>query len=114
MPNRPATNSAWTALAPETFRLRKMRSGTSGVRAVASRAMKPASSAIEAGAEPQRQRGTPAVIGRGLDDRVDAEHQGGGDQDGPKGIRAVLQADSLVPLDHADGGKCRHERRSAG
>ena len=48
MPNRPATNSAWTALAPETFRLRKMRSGTSGVRAVASRAMKPASSAIEA------------------------------------------------------------------
>ena len=57
MPNMPATNSAWTALAPETFRLRKMRSGTSGVRAVASRAMKPP-------AAPATRRRDPASAGR--------------------------------------------------
>ena len=40
IPNIPATESAWTTLAPETLRERKIRSGMSGLRAVASRAMK--------------------------------------------------------------------------
>src|ERR671931_639897 len=48
MPNMPATSSTWIALAPETLRERKMRSGISGVRAVASRRMKTARRARDA------------------------------------------------------------------
>ena len=32
IPNIPATESAWTTLAPETLRERKIRSGMSGLR----------------------------------------------------------------------------------
>jgi hypothetical protein len=45
IPNIPATRRTWIALAPETLRERKMRSGISGVRAVASRRMNAPSSA---------------------------------------------------------------------
>ena len=44
IPNMPATVSAWMKLAPETLRERKSRSGMSGLRAVASRAMNAARS----------------------------------------------------------------------
>src|SRR5918997_1752429 len=47
IPNIPATLSTWIRLAPVTLRERKIRSGTSGLRAVASRATKAASSASE-------------------------------------------------------------------
>ena len=47
MPNMPATRSACSAFAPETLRERKIRSGISGVPAVASRAMNAASSASD-------------------------------------------------------------------
>ena len=43
----PATVSAWIALAPETLRERKIRSGTSGFATVASRTMKAASNTSE-------------------------------------------------------------------
>ena len=46
IPNIPATLTAWIRFAPATFRDRKIRSGMSGLRAVASRAMKATSSAI--------------------------------------------------------------------
>ena len=64
MPNMPATSSAWITFAAATSRERKMRSGTSGVRARASRAMNSASSSAEAAApasapvEPQPWRAT--------------------------------------------------------
>ena len=44
----PATDSTWIRLAEATLRERKMRSGMSGLLAVASRARKPSSSAAEA------------------------------------------------------------------
>ena len=44
IPNIPATSSAWTTLAPETLRERKIRSGMRGLRAVASRTTKATSS----------------------------------------------------------------------
>src|SRR3954449_1797202 len=98
IPNIPATSSAWTRLAPVTLRERKIRRGMSGVRAVASRSTKAASSASataprsrrrsgcpaehEGGqqrqrdrAEEQRARRAPAPLGGRLDDRVDAEHE---------------------------------------
>ena len=43
----PATDSTWMRFAEATLRERKIRSGTSGLRAVASRARKPSSSASE-------------------------------------------------------------------
>jgi hypothetical protein len=43
----PATSSAWMMFAPETLRERKIRSGISGLRAVASRATNAAISASE-------------------------------------------------------------------
>ena len=46
MPNIPATNRAWIALAPATLRERKIRSGISGLLAVASRTRNATSSAI--------------------------------------------------------------------
>ena len=46
MPNIPATDSTWIRFAPDTVRERKIRSGISGVRAVASRATKATRSAI--------------------------------------------------------------------
>ena len=58
MPNMPATVSTWIRLAPETLRERKIRSGTNGLRAVASRTTKPAS---RASASPARRRVAPAV-----------------------------------------------------
>ena len=45
--NMPATSSAWITFAPETLRERKIRSGISGVRAVASRMTNAASSASD-------------------------------------------------------------------
>ena len=45
IPNIPATDRAWTRLAPETLRERNSRSGISGLLAVASRTTKPTSSA---------------------------------------------------------------------
>ena len=57
MANIPATTSAWMAFAPDTVRERKMRSGMSGSRAVASRTRKAASSAR---ARPPRRRVEPA------------------------------------------------------
>ena len=54
-----------------------------------------------AGAEPQGQRSAPAVLGGGLDDRVDAEHQRSGDQDGPERVRALAEANPLVLLEQA-------------
>ncbi len=52
MPNMPATVSAWIRLAPATLRDRKIASGTSGFRAVASRATNAARSASEAAPRP--------------------------------------------------------------
>ena len=46
MPNIPPAPSAWIRFDPATLRERKIRSGISGVRAVASRATNAASSAI--------------------------------------------------------------------
>ena len=42
MPNMPDADSAWIRFAPVSVRERKIRSGTSGLAAVASRTMKPA------------------------------------------------------------------------
>ncbi len=53
MPNIPATISAWITLAPERLRPRKIRSGISGVSAVASRMRNPASSTSEVAPKPR-------------------------------------------------------------
>jgi hypothetical protein len=47
-PNAAATVSAWTTLATDTARFLNTRSGSSGVRALACRATKPASRATAA------------------------------------------------------------------
>ncbi len=47
MENMPATETTWMRFAPVTLRERKMRSGMSGLLAVASRATNAASSASE-------------------------------------------------------------------
>ena len=99
MPNMPATDSAWTRFAPETLRERKMRSGISGFAVAASRTTKAASSASETAPSAERQRRAPAVLGRRLDDRVDAEHQRGGDQHRAEDVGALAEADPAVVLD---------------
>ena len=86
-------------MAPETLRERKIRSGMSGLRAVASRTTKAASSASETRAEPERAARAPAVVGRRLDDRVDAEHQRARDQDRARDVGAVAEADALVAVE---------------
>ena len=48
----PATSSACITLAPDTFRERKIRSGISGLRAVASRAMNAASRSSDTAPSP--------------------------------------------------------------
>ena len=47
MPNMPATDTTWMTFAPLMLRERKIRSGTSGLRAVASRTTNAASRASE-------------------------------------------------------------------
>ncbi len=54
-------------------------------------------------AEEQGLRVAPAVLGRGLDDRVDAEHQRARDQDRARNVGAAADADSLVALDQPHG-----------
>jgi hypothetical protein len=69
MPNIPATMKAWIALAPETLRERKIRSGMSGLRAVASRARNAASStrapapssSVRVAPQPSRAAGSTMV-----------------------------------------------------
>ena len=75
MPNIPATVSAWITLAPETLRERKSRSGISGLRKVASRTTKATSSATDPAPRSERRGGAPALLGRWLHDRVDAQHE---------------------------------------
>ena len=85
--------------APERLRERKIRSGISGVRAVASRTMNATSSATESAPRQEGRGRSPAVVGRRLDDRVDAEHQRGGDQHRAGHVGALAEADPLVALD---------------
>ena len=54
-------------------------------------------------AQEQRLAVAPAVLGRRLDDRVDAEHQRARDQHGAGHVRAAAEADPLVALDQAQG-----------
>ncbi len=75
IPNMPATDSAWIALAPDRVRERKIRSGTRGVRAVDSRDHERDQERQGPGGQTQGDPGAPAMLGRGLDDRVHAEHQ---------------------------------------
>ena len=107
IPNIPATNSAWIALAPETLRERKIRSGISGSRAVDSRTRKATSRASATAPNPSVRPEAPALVGGGLDDRVDAEHQRAGDQAGAEEVGAAAEADALVLLDQAQGGQRR-------
>ncbi|CAM5612171.1 hypothetical protein SCYAM73S_03471 [Streptomyces cyaneofuscatus] len=66
--NSAATISIWTTLAPDTLRERRMRSGISGVRAVAWRRTNPASRASASAprpsvrAEAQRDVSTPTTV----------------------------------------------------
>ena len=69
--NSAATISIWTTLAPETLRERKIRSGISGVRAVAWRSDEPGQQGERECAETERARRGPAVR-LDLDDGVDA------------------------------------------
>ena len=66
IPNIPATNSAWIALAPETLRERKIRSGISGSRAVDSRTRKATSSATATAANPRVRPEVQPVSAAGL------------------------------------------------
>ena len=58
------------------------------------------------GPEDERATGAPALVGGGLDDRVDAEHQRARDQDGSGDVGSAAEADPLVPVEQA-----RRERR---
>ena len=80
MPNMPATLSTWIRFAPVTLRERKIRSGISGVARRRLARNERGEQRERDGAEDQRRRRAPAVLGRGLDDRVDAEHQRAGDR----------------------------------
>ena len=76
----PPAPTICTTLAPATVRERKMRSGISGSAAVASRTDEPREQRDRDGAAGERAACAPAVLGGRDDDRVDAEHQRGGDQ----------------------------------
>ena len=52
-------------------------------------------------AQQQRRAVAPALLGRGLHDRVGADHQRRGDQKGTDHVGALAEADSLVALDVA-------------
>ena len=95
MPNMPATDTTWMRFAPETWRERKIRSGMSGLRAVASRTRKAASSASETRHERERAAVAPAVLGGGVDDRVDEQHERGRHEHGAEDVRAAAR--SRVP-----------------
>ncbi len=51
---------------------------------------------------------TPPVV-LGLDDRVDAEHQGAGDERRAGYIRAAVEADALIASDQPQGQHRRHD-----
>ena len=89
-------------MAPETLRERKIRSGISGWRAVASRAMKRGSSASET-APKASVRPAPPVVGGGLDDGVNAKHQRARDQRGAGDVGAAGEADAGVAGEQARG-----------
>ena len=95
IPNIPATISAWIALAPERFRERKIRSGTSGLRGARLADDEGGEQGHRAGAEAERVGRAPAVVG-GLDDRVDAHHQRGDDQQRRRAGRPLGEAEALV------------------
>ena len=60
MPNIPATDTTWMRFAPEMLRERKIRSGISGVRAVASRTRNGGQQHERDGAERERARRRPS------------------------------------------------------
>lgn len=101
MPNRPATISTWTRLAPATLRL-GTPSGIRGFLAVASRVMNPARSAAETAPKDQGRARSPAGLG-GLDDRVDSKHDRTGDQPCPGDVGTVVEAESLILAQDASG-----------
>ena len=113
MPNIPATISDWIALAPARLRERKIRSGTSGLRGARLADHEAGEQGDRAGAEAERVERAPAVVGD-LDDRVDAEHQGGDDQQRAGHVGALAEAEAAVALQHAQGEEAGGERRSAG
>ena len=84
------------------LRERKIPSGISGLRAVASRT-KNAQERHRAPPSSSVWPVAPAVLGRRLDDRVDAEHQRTGDEDRAGHVGAVAEADPLVALDQPHG-----------
>ena len=74
MANMPDTIRIWTRLAPETLRERKIRSGISGLAAVAWRTTNAASRASDTAPRPSVWA-APQPYSLDLDDGVDAQHQ---------------------------------------
>jgi len=77
-----------------------MRSGTSGLGAGLARDERGKQSERN-GAQAERVERSPSVVAR-LEDRVDAEHQGAGDQDGPQRIGSLPETDPSVAGDQPD------------
>ena len=96
MPNMPATSSDWIALAPATLRERKRRSGISGLAIRAWRAMKAAPRTNEIALSTSVWVEPPAVLAD-AEDRVDAEHQRGGDQRCARDVGTFLEPDPARP-----------------
>ena len=99
----PATETTWMRFAPETLRERKMRSGMSGVFAVASRTRNAGEQRERDPEQDERALRAPAELGGRVDDRVDEQHERRGDEHRAEHVGAVGEADALVLLEVAHG-----------
>src|SRR5436305_766748 len=134
-PNSPATINTWARFAPDTLRERKMPSGSSGLRAVAWRAMKAASKTRATAPKPigrgeQGQAGQEDALAAEQVAQPPGEQQQTAERDqvrvhhpGEAGLREAEVAldrgqrhvdDSLVEDDHQHPAAEHDERQPAG
>ena len=106
----PATSSAWTDVGAGDVARAEDPQRHDRVRGLRFAHDEPNQQRQGDGSETERLRIGPALLCRGLDDRVHAEHQRGGDQQRAGRVGALVEADALVALDQPRGEERGRDR----